>query len=95
MYVGDYHQNKKHGKGTFYWFTLSEPAGTKEESPKVEQYEGMWWGGLPDGEGQYEKSNGKFKYIQETFTWGTSRMVSNMDKESSTTPTVISIVDNS
>jgi hypothetical protein len=21
MYVGEYHQNKKHGKGTFFWFS--------------------------------------------------------------------------
>ena len=39
-------QNKKHGEGTFYWFSLSD--SNKE---KLEQYHGAWWGGLPDGHG--------------------------------------------
>ena len=59
MYVGEYHQNKKHGRGTFFWFSQCKGTGTKEEHFKVEQYEGTWWGGLPDGQGQHERSNGK------------------------------------
>lgn len=58
LYIGQYHQNKKHGRGTFFWFSLCDNAATKDPHRKVEQYEGTWWGGLPDGEGQHEKTNG-------------------------------------
>jgi hypothetical protein len=53
LYIGQYHQNKKHGRGTFFWFSLCDNSATKDPHHKVEQYEGTWWGGLPDGEGQH------------------------------------------
>jgi hypothetical protein len=53
LYIGQYHQNKKHGRGTFFWFSLCDNSATKQAHNNVEQYEGTWWGGLPDGEGQH------------------------------------------
>lgn len=68
MYIGSFHENKKHGKGTFYWFSYCEGNATKDQHKKIEQYEGTWWGGLPDGEGQHEKSNGTFlKYLGDFY----------------------------
>lgn len=55
VYVGDFSQNKKHGKGSFFWFNLTESENNGKE---VEQYHGDWWGGLPDGLGEHLKLNG-------------------------------------
>ena len=48
--------NKKHGHGHFYWFNLStrHPKGQDH----IENYEGNWWGGLPDGSGTHQRANG-------------------------------------
>ena len=66
IYIGFFQNNKKHGKGQFYWFTLSPPI--KESAKFVEFYEGGWWGGLPDGSGCHQKSNGD--YYDGTFKNG-------------------------
>ena len=86
MYVGEYHQNKKHGHGSFFWFSLHENTAVNRMNKQViEQYEGAWWGGLPDGKGQYEKANGKNLVTQETVIWGSSKMASNMEREPNST----------
>lgn len=48
--------NKKHGLGIFYWFSLTpkHPKG----GDHIEYYRGEWWGGLPDGSGLHTKING-------------------------------------
>lgn len=56
IYIGNFEKNKKHGKGQFYWFNLSPPE--KEDAKHIEFYDGNWWGGLPDGKGSHQKSNG-------------------------------------
>ena len=54
VYVGEYHQNKKHGDGSFFWFSLSENTAVNGRGKNaIEQYEGSWWGGLPDGVGRH------------------------------------------
>ena len=60
LYIGYYNQNKKHGKGSFYWFSLCTPACMKDSAVLIEQYHRDWWGGLPDGEGEHQKINGMF-----------------------------------
>lgn len=56
MYVGEFLNNKKHGPGVFYWFSMSSRNPKADEF--VEYYEGEWWGGLPDGLGTHQKING-------------------------------------
>lgn len=56
VYVGEFGNNKKHGVGVFYWFTLSPTLN--KEAKYYEYYNGKWWGGLPDGPGCHKKSNG-------------------------------------
>jgi len=58
LYIGAFSQNKKHGKGSFYWYSLCAPACTKDAGMNIEQYHGSWWGGLPDGAGEHQKVNG-------------------------------------
>lgn len=54
--MGEFLNNKKHGKGQFYWFNFNTKV--KEQIQNAEYYEGEWWGGLPDGNGVHQKNNG-------------------------------------
>lgn len=60
LYIGQYSQNKKHGKGSFFWFSLNDTNEKNDNNTEllIEQYHGDWWGGLPDGYGEHQKNNG-------------------------------------
>ena len=58
VYVGEFSAGKKHGTGLFFWFNLTKESTFGQSI--FEYYEGEWWGGLPDGRGVHQKSNGDF-----------------------------------
>ena len=58
LFLGEFLNNKKHGKGKFYWFSLGSNSEKKIHSKNTEFYDGEWWGGLPDGYGIHQKANG-------------------------------------